>query len=277
MWRPTSLRNQSGQLDPLMTEQAISRILDIISAGQVVAGTGLSGGGSISDGPITIINNGILSNIVGAGIGISTVAGVSTITNTGVTSAIGTTHQVSVSGATGAVTFSTPQNIHTGATPQFARIGFGVAADTSILVLASGSGFNQSTPIFNALATDTSVVHYFFKSNNGVEGGLVGVDRAAGGGLAVGSSAYATVVGSISNRNLEFATNNNIHATLDPAGNLALLTGVLDTKTGGSTTISTGVGSIRMSTANAATNTVWIPMKYNGTTYYVAGYTTNAP
>jgi autotransporter-associated beta strand protein len=45
----------------------------------------------------------------------------------------------------------------------------------------------------------------------------------------------------------------------------------------GGTTISTGVGSVRLSTANAATNTVWIPMSYAGTTYYVPGYTTNAP
>jgi hypothetical protein len=58
---------------------------------------------------------------------------------------------------------------------------------------------------------------------------------------------------------------------------MRVLAGTVDVATGGSTTISTGVGSVRMSTANAATNAVWIPMKYNGTTYYVPGYTTNAP
>jgi len=60
-------------------------------------------------------------------------------------------------------------------------------------------------------------------------------------------------------------------------GNVRVLDGALDILTGGSTTISTGVGSVKMSTANAATNTVWIPIKYNGTTYYVPGFTTNAP
>lgn len=46
---------------------------------------------------------------------------------------------------------------------------------------------------------------------------------------------------------------------------------------GGSTTISTGVGSLKMSTANPATNAVWIPVKYAGVTYFVPGFTTNAP
>lgn len=53
--------------------------------------------------------------------------------------------------------------------------------------------------------------------------------------------------------------------------------GTLEIASGGSTTISTGVGSVKMSTANAATNTSWIPIKYAGTTYYVPGWTTNAP
>lgn len=47
-----------------------------------------------------------------------------------------------------------------------------------------------------------------------------------------------------------------------------------DTK---SSTISTGVGSIKMSSANSATNSQWLPMKYNGTTYYIPAFTTNAP
>lgn len=53
--------------------------------------------------------------------------------------------------------------------------------------------------------------------------------------------------------------------------------GVPNVQSGGSTTISTGVGSVKMSTANAATNTAWIPLSYAGTTYFVPAYTTNAP
>jgi hypothetical protein len=61
----------------------------------------------------------------------------------------------------------------------------------------------------------------------------------------------------------------------DFTGALKLTT--LNIASGGSTTISSGVGSVKMSTANPATNTAWIPIQYAGTTYYVPGWTTNAP
>ncbi len=53
--------------------------------------------------------------------------------------------------------------------------------------------------------------------------------------------------------------------------------GLIKIASGGSTTISTGVGSVKMTTGNAATNTAWIPISYAGTTYYVPAWTTNAP
>lgn len=75
----------------------------------------------------------------GTGITVSNGDGVSgniTITNSGVTSAVGTTNQVNVSASTGAVTFSLPQNIHAGATPSFAQVS--VAVDpTSALQVAT--------------------------------------------------------------------------------------------------------------------------------------------
>jgi hypothetical protein len=52
---------------------------------------------------------------------------------------------------------------------------------------------------------------------------------------------------------------------------------VFNVTSGGSTTISTGIGSVKMATANAATNAAWIPMKYAGTTYYVPGWTAFNP
>lgn len=51
----------------------------------------------------------------------------------------------------------------------------------------------------------------------------------------------------------------------------------LEVTAGGSTTISTGIGSVKMSSANAATNAAWIPMKYAGTTFYIPGWATNSP
>ena len=59
-----------------------------------------------------------------------------------------TTNQVSVSGGTarvvgGDVTLSLPQNIHTAATPQFARLGLGVAASATIPLTALSSSNPQ--------------------------------------------------------------------------------------------------------------------------------------
>lgn len=58
---------------------------------------------------------------------------------------------------------------------------------------------------------------------------------------------------------------------------ITVATGLVNILTGGSTTISTGVGSVKMSTANAATNAAWIPIAYAGTTYYLPAWTTNSP
>src|SRR5882757_5334706 len=44
------------------------------------------------------------------------------ITSSGVASITGTANQISASSSTGAVTLSTPQNIHTGANPTFAGV-----------------------------------------------------------------------------------------------------------------------------------------------------------
>lgn len=73
----------------------------------VTAGTGLSGGGSVSLG------------------------GTVTLTNAGVTSLTGTTNRVTVSASTGSVTLNGPQDIHTSATPQFAGLGLGTASPTA--------------------------------------------------------------------------------------------------------------------------------------------------
>ncbi len=94
----------------------------------ISAGTGLSGGGTVTLGStISINNDGVLSFqgqtgdvTLTAGTGIDITG--TTISNTGVTSLTGTVNQVNVSGATGNVTLSLPQDIHTAATPTFAGI-----------------------------------------------------------------------------------------------------------------------------------------------------------
>src|SRR6266699_1761628 len=41
----------------------------------------------------------------------------------------GTANQITVTNGAGTITLAAPQNLHTGATPQFARMGLGAAAD----------------------------------------------------------------------------------------------------------------------------------------------------
>jgi hypothetical protein len=59
----------------------------------------------------------------------------------------GTASQITVTdgGAGAAVTLSTPQNIATTSTPQFARVGFGAAADASAVAYFNGLYVNDET------------------------------------------------------------------------------------------------------------------------------------
>lgn len=88
----------------------------------VTAGTGMSGGGTVSlGGTITLTNAGVTSVVAGTAISVSGSTGAVTINNTGVTSAVAGTG-VSVSGSTGAVTISIGQAVGTGNSPTFAGI-----------------------------------------------------------------------------------------------------------------------------------------------------------
>jgi hypothetical protein len=76
----------------------------------------------------------------GTGISITNGNGVDgnpTIANSGVTNLTGTANQISVTAATGDVTLSLPQNIHTGATPTFARLTLSQATGTAPFTVTS--------------------------------------------------------------------------------------------------------------------------------------------
>lgn len=74
-----------------------------------------------------------------------TVASWAAASGGGVTSITGTANQVIASAPTGAVTLSTPQDIATSSTPQFAQLGLGAAADATAVILT-----NKSTATTNA-------------------------------------------------------------------------------------------------------------------------------
>lgn len=101
---------------PVITVDAKGRITSATTASisTTLSTAGGTGTGSIALGSQTLT--------IAGGTGISTAASnqTITITNTGVTQLSGTANQVSVSAATGSVTLSLPQNIHTSASPTFA-------------------------------------------------------------------------------------------------------------------------------------------------------------
>ncbi len=69
----------------------------------------------------------------------------------------GTSNQVVVTdgGAGSTVTLSTPQNIHTSATPQFARLGLGAAADSSAVGKFAGQYYAPTHDDGNSSTADT--------------------------------------------------------------------------------------------------------------------------
>ncbi|MDQ3018319.1 MAG: hypothetical protein M3Q64_00390, partial [bacterium] len=70
----------------------------------------------------------------------------------------GSTNQISVGTSGTSITLFTPQNIHTGATPQFARLGMGAAADSTALYFGSLGAGQRVLASTQQASTETSGV-----------------------------------------------------------------------------------------------------------------------
>jgi hypothetical protein len=154
----------------------------------------------------------------------------------------------------------------------------------------STSFLNLSYGYQGGTVTDTSPSSLWANVDNdsfGINGtATLGFGGPANGNAGFYSNGGYTVLNSKGANPLYLNFDNaNAAATIDmfhgnvvvtKAGRITPAAGI-NIPSGGSTTIGAGVGSVRMSTGNAATNTVWIPMQYAGTTYYVPAFTTNAP
>ena len=109
------------------------------------------------------------------------------------------------------------------------NVGIGTSSPTQKLTVAgqmlsiasSGASFKNITP--------TTSNNYMWLGNTG-NNLYVGKESSTGGSLFVGSSAYAAVIGNDGPYPLQFATNNNVQATIDSSGNLLV----------GTTTVSYG-------------------------------------
>jgi len=77
---------------------------------------------------------------------------------------------------------------------------------------------SKAIPNVDIKDTGTAQSSMDFLSNSDTVRATIGMERSAGGGLFVGSSAYAAVFGTASSGNTEFATNNNIQMKIDSTG-----------------------------------------------------------
>ena len=125
----------------------------------LTAGTGISLTDAGAGSTMTVANTGVTSNVAGTGISVSGATGAVTVTNSGVTSLTGTTNQVVVSVATGAVTLSLPQSIATASTPTFG----GLTSPS----LVGGAGVGSSLTLQSTSGVGSSDFIRFLVGNNG--------------------------------------------------------------------------------------------------------------
>jgi hypothetical protein len=98
------------------------------------------------------------------------------------------------------------------------KVGIGTTSPASILQVSA------TTPVVKVTGTSTTASSQDFTTNSAAQRATIGVEQSAGGGLFVGSSAYAAVFGSAGASSAQFATNNTVRATIDTSGNLTFNT-----------------------------------------------------
>ena len=104
----------------------------------------------------------------------------------------GTTNQITVTdgGANGAATLSTPQNIHTAATPQFAQIGIGGAAVASQQITALAAAATDKVIIVKGAASQSANLQEWQNSSAAILGHV-----KSDGSLSLGTVTYTGTSG----------------------------------------------------------------------------------
>jgi len=146
------------------------------------------------------------------------------------------------------------------------RVGIRTASPTDSLTIA-GSAATNTTSI-GLIGTTTGYNRILINNTSG--GSQFGVEGATGGNLCVGSTAYATIIGSYQNYPTQFITNNNVVATLDSSGNL--LVGVASANAnGGVLQLKSGITFPATQVASSDANTLddyeegtWTPTPDSG-------------
>ena len=102
---------------------------------------------------------------------------------------------------------------------------------------------SKATPNVDIKDTGTAQASMDFLSNSDTVRATIGMERSAGGGLFVGSSAYSAVFGTASSGNTELATNNNIRMVIDGSGLVGIGTTSPSSFNGGANNLVVGTGS----------------------------------
>jgi preprotein translocase subunit Sss1 len=212
----------------------------------LTAGTGISITGTTN---ATIANTGILSLTAGPGISISSGQN-PTITNLGVLSLNsatgtltlqGTPNQVNVNTSGNTITLSTPQDIHTGASPTFAGLTLSSLTPGSVLFAGSGGIISQNNSnlfwdntnkrLGIGTSTPTGILHVATGTINALvvhNTGNVGIGTTAPSqkltvagniGIQAGANAF---IGTLDNYALSLRTNNTDRIFITNTGNVGI-------------------------------------------------------
>jgi len=240
---------QSADITSTLDTGSIANAKLANSSVTVTAGTGLSGGGTVSlGGSITLTNAGITSIVAGTGIGVSGSNGTRTVTNTGVLSVSGTNH-ISASVVSGAVTVTSDATAaDTNNTIALRDIAGGLTAKDFTATYDAGistdhgpfnygtlsyvdtgimADFSYSTNSYNQVvlqnrnAGPSASANYIVSNNQGTsstyygEFGMNSSGFSGSGSFALPNAVYLAsvssdlVIGTLSTNTLRFVTNNS--------------------------------------------------------------------
>lgn len=199
-----------------------------------------------------------------------------------------TQHDVLVGGASNAVTSVAPS-----ATTGVALVSQGASADPAfgtVVVAGGGTGAVTLTGVLTGNGTSTVT------ANAVTQHGVV-LGGASNAVASLGVAATGTVLAGVTGADPAFTGSPSVTGTVTAATGIASTTGnivatagqvIAGGDTGGvastiaitnanSTTISSGTGTVSMSTANPGTNAAWIKIYVGVTAYWIPAWTTNAP
>jgi hypothetical protein len=98
------------------------------------------------------------------------------------------------------------------------NVGIGTSSPSGKLHVAG----TAATALTSFNSTGTTTAYNLTSITNTSGSAYYGVENSAGAGIFTGSTAYATVLGTGGATSLQFATNNNIRATIDSSGRLGV-------------------------------------------------------